>query len=397
MEKYRIKADNMINIDEKGILIGRQHKDKRIVTQDQYKKGQVPGNQQDGGRELVTALCGITAVGRSLTPGIILQAESSLVREHWVRDYDTETSMRALWASTPSGFVNSRLAYDYLVEIERQTRSIGGQKRLLFLDGHRTYLQPDFLNYCDQHDIIIALLPSYSTHMIQPLDVGVFSPLATAYSTRLEQKTRLLGLSQSISKADFWNLFEGAWRDAATVSNIKAAWKRAGLYPFEPDRVLSRLPEPEEVKKSLLEAVEAKRSTRQHDRRAEPVDSLILELERLSFQLKLAHDENAMLQAQLTNAKKAQPRTRPLLLPGVPGVEEGVFLSPSKIAAARNALAEKEADEKREAEAKLAAKEDRAAAKQLKIDEANYKRRQREEKRAEKLLNDQKRKEEITK
>jgi hypothetical protein len=73
----------------------------------------------------VTALYGIIGAGRALTPGIILQAESGLVRDNWLYDFDTETSMRALWASISSSFINSRLVYSYLVEIEAITRPAG--------------------------------------------------------------------------------------------------------------------------------------------------------------------------------------------------------------------------------------------------------------------------------
>jgi hypothetical protein len=55
---------------------------------------------------------------------------------------------------------------------------------LLILDGHGSHLTMDFIEYCDQNKILLAIYPPHSTHMLQPLDIVMFKPLATAYSTR---------------------------------------------------------------------------------------------------------------------------------------------------------------------------------------------------------------------
>ena len=44
-----------------------------------------------------------------------------------------------------------------------------------------------FLEFADSRRIIVMILPAHSTHRLQPLDVGLFSPLATAYSKRLTE------------------------------------------------------------------------------------------------------------------------------------------------------------------------------------------------------------------
>jgi hypothetical protein len=43
----------------------------------------------------------------------------------------------------------------------------------------------DFINYCDEHRILLAIMPPHSTHTLQPLDVVMFKPLSTAYSSAL--------------------------------------------------------------------------------------------------------------------------------------------------------------------------------------------------------------------
>jgi hypothetical protein len=43
----------------------------------------------------------------------------------------------------------------------------------------------EFLTWAIEHQIHIAIYPAYSTHRLQPLDIGLFCPLASYYSTIL--------------------------------------------------------------------------------------------------------------------------------------------------------------------------------------------------------------------
>jgi hypothetical protein len=45
----------------------------------------------------------------------------------------------------------------------------------------------DFINYCDQNRILLAILPSYLTYTLQPLNVAMFKPLLTAYLAELSK------------------------------------------------------------------------------------------------------------------------------------------------------------------------------------------------------------------
>jgi hypothetical protein len=43
-----------------------------------------------------------------------------------------------------------------------------------------------FIDFADKHWIIVMILPPYTTHRLQPLDVGLFQPLSIAYSKELD-------------------------------------------------------------------------------------------------------------------------------------------------------------------------------------------------------------------
>ena len=45
--------------------------------------------------------------------------------------------------------------------------------RLFIIDGHSSHLNMKFMDFCEAHRIVLGFLPPHSTHRLQPLDVGV--------------------------------------------------------------------------------------------------------------------------------------------------------------------------------------------------------------------------------
>lgn len=82
-------------------------------------------------------------------------------------------------------------------------------------------------------------MPSHSSHLLQPLDVGCFSPLKKAYGYQVENRMRL-GINH-IAKLDFLLAFRQAHKEAITEANIRSGFAGVGLIPYDLDRVLSGL------------------------------------------------------------------------------------------------------------------------------------------------------------
>jgi DDE superfamily endonuclease len=56
---------------------------------------------------------------------------------------------------------------------------------LLLLDSHESYCTLEFIKFCSEKKIILLVLPPYTTHLLQPLDVAIFQPLAKYYSNEV--------------------------------------------------------------------------------------------------------------------------------------------------------------------------------------------------------------------
>ena len=116
--------------------------------------------------------------------------------------------------------------------------------RMLLVDGHGSHLTPSFIEYCYCNRILLAVLPPHASHSLQPLDVGVYSPLAAAYSTALIE---LINSNQGLinmQKSDFLRLFWVAYTSAFTADNILSSFRATGIHPRNPDVVLSRFKTP---------------------------------------------------------------------------------------------------------------------------------------------------------
>lgn len=117
-----------------------------------------------------------------------------------------------------------------------------GAYRLLVIDGHESHESQVFKNYCEEHNIITLCVPVHSSHILQPLDVGCFSPLKQSYGRVI------LGLARNgilhVDKMTYLPAFREAINASITEQNIRRSFRGAGLVPFNPEAVLSNLTVP---------------------------------------------------------------------------------------------------------------------------------------------------------
>ena len=192
IEEHVVEPRHIHNMDEKGFLIGILSKMKLIFSRRRYEEGQVKQFIQNGNREWITTVAMICADGTSLSPGLIYQAVSGNIQDSWLQDFDPKTHS-CFFASSPSGWTNDKLGYEWLVQIfDRETNKARRAWRLLFLDGHGSHLTLRFIDCYDKNRILLAFYPPHSTHTLQPLDVALFRPLSQAYSNKLSSLVQLL-------------------------------------------------------------------------------------------------------------------------------------------------------------------------------------------------------------
>jgi hypothetical protein len=219
-----------------GICPSKHH----IVPKSQLKAGKALGSAQDGSRQWTSLLACICADGSVLPPALIYQAESGDLMDTWLDDFDSSRD-QAYFTSSTKGWMDNELGLSWLKKVfDPNTKQKAGHSyRLLLMDGHGIHLNLKFIEYCDSSRIILGIFPPHSTHRLQPLGVGIFSPLATAYSNELD---RLIQSSQgfcSLSKRNFWKMFNPAWKQALTYDNIRSAFGATGIYPLNGEKLIN--------------------------------------------------------------------------------------------------------------------------------------------------------------
>ncbi|GFO21204.1 Jerky protein [Plakobranchus ocellatus] len=93
---------------------------------------------------------------------------------------------------------------------------------VLIFDGHSSHLSINTVKLALKEQVIILKLPSNSTHVLQPLDVGVYGPVKTAWEDILVRFARQ-NLGAAVNKEIFPSLLRSLWRSKSICAeNIKA-------------------------------------------------------------------------------------------------------------------------------------------------------------------------------
>jgi hypothetical protein len=87
-----------------------------------------------------------------------------------------------------------------------------------------------------QHNIHLVWLPPHASHKLQPLDIGPFSPLAQLYGKAVQKYTPT-GYA-TINRPVFTRIYRDVRSQAMSERNIRAGWKRCGLFPRDMNRML---------------------------------------------------------------------------------------------------------------------------------------------------------------
>lgn len=390
--QYDIEPRHTYNMDEKGFMIGVIGRSKRVFSRRLWEKKAVTAALQDGSRKWITLIACVCADGSALPPGIIYEAANKGIQSNWVEDIRVgETTAHV--TSSPSGWTNNDIGLSWLEQVfDRYTKKKSRRDwRLLIVDGHGSHLTMDFLDYCEQNRILLAVFPPHSTHTLQPLDVVMFKPLSSAYSRELTTHTHDSQARLSVNKGDFFPLFWKAWTSSFKEKTVLKSFEATGIWPIDPGAVLKRFTkttsDEQESRESSASGLSESdwRKMRELIRVAikegakDEAKKLSLALHRLQVQNELLRYENKGLKESLVTKKKHNKHSKPLDLQQREEYHGGaVFWSPRKVREARARQTIKERGEKEEQHQKSQRKEQQRLKKERKEREKQEKREERE-------------------
>lgn len=186
----------VFNMDEKGFVLSPSNELVLVKRGDKAVYNRVKNDD----KECVTALLGGSASG-VMTPPMTIHVYKRMPAAVLLNN-------PVNWSVgiSDSGWQTQKTFYDYITNIfynwliqEKTQLPI-----ILFIDGHHSHVSLTLSDFCADHQIeLIALYPN-STHLTQPMDVGVFKPLNSSWKqtvrdwriaheyARIEKKKMLL-------------------------------------------------------------------------------------------------------------------------------------------------------------------------------------------------------------
>ena len=152
-------------------------------------------------------------MGQAIPPLVILKGKNYL--SSWYEDISKDWAIGV----SENGWIINALGIEWLEHFDKHTkdRSIG-TRQMLILDGYESYNLLEFLDLYKEKGIITLCMLAHALYLLQPLDVGCFSPLKKAYGN--EVGCLIYNRIHYINKLSFLLAFKAAFKRAFIKDNI---------------------------------------------------------------------------------------------------------------------------------------------------------------------------------
>ena len=113
-------------------------------------------------------------------------------------------------------------------------------------DVHSLHVSLDVIKMARDNNVHLLCLPAHTTHLLQPLDVGVFKSLKSNFSRAC---LRYLSThpGQVITTDILASLLCQAWPQSITPVNAMSGFRKCGIYPLNPGEISDRQLAPSKV------------------------------------------------------------------------------------------------------------------------------------------------------
>jgi len=231
VEKHKIRPHQIYNCDEIGIA---RNQTKLAKKGSKNVTSVVPVN-----RSLSTILVTTNAKGECLPPFFI--HPGTTVK----REYFSEEMKDAEVGTSKSGFMNTELFKQWFSKLFlkhcTQSRPV-----VLILDNHSSHIDVDLLETAAKNNVIIMALPPHTSHLYQPLDVGVFSPMKHYFRDLMSQHMQSHNL-RTPTTAEYVTMLVKSHQLATTETNIVGGFNGACIWPVNKTKALKKLKKPIEI------------------------------------------------------------------------------------------------------------------------------------------------------
>ena len=142
-----------------------------------------------------------------------------------------------LFGNSECGCINSQLFVEWFAFFIKNIPPM--RPILLIQDGHSSHVSIELIEMTRANDVIVLCLPAHTSHILQPLDVGVFKAFKTSFNKACGNYMRQHP-NQVITTDVLASVVAQAYLTSFTPVNILSGFKKTGVYPFNPSVVDDR-------------------------------------------------------------------------------------------------------------------------------------------------------------
>ena len=216
--------NQIYNMDETGMPF--EPRPPKVVAPKGQKKVRY---RSSGIKGQVTVVGCASATGQAIPPFIIFDAKQ--LNPLWTKGEVPGTR----YGLSDSGWIDQELFHGWLAE-HFLAHAIGSRPLLLLLDGHSSHFEPKTIRFAKENGVIVFCLPPHTTHEAQPLDCSLFGPLKKHWTSVCHEFYQS-NPGKVITKFNFSEIFSKAWMKAVTPETICSGFRRAGVYPYNPNAI----------------------------------------------------------------------------------------------------------------------------------------------------------------
>ncbi|KAJ8340713.1 hypothetical protein SKAU_G00353460 [Synaphobranchus kaupii] len=143
-----------------------------------------------------------------------------------------------LYDKSESGYIDSELfvkRFLYFIKYAVKER----RPLLLIMDGHNSHQTLEVVEMALENGVILLCWPPHTSHVLQPLDVGIFGPLKTEF-VHLALNICHFNNSFVLFKRDFGKVFRKAYEKSVEELHMKRAFKACGIVPLDSHAINSQ-------------------------------------------------------------------------------------------------------------------------------------------------------------
>ena len=141
-------------------------------------------------------------------------------------------------------------------------------KKILLGDNLASHISISVIALCKENNVEFVCLPQNATHLIQPLDVGIYAPMKAHWKKMLREYKELNPGVKIMAKTCFPSYLKELVKRCKPGNLMEAAFEKCGIFPINVDKSLERLPFSESneniasnLDKSLIQILAERRYT----------------------------------------------------------------------------------------------------------------------------------------